>query len=209
MHQHTKNISYTGKTLSEASKAMVMIHGRGASAESILGLAEELEVKNFALLAPQATQNTWYPYSFMAAKTQNEPGLSSALSMLGELLEEVKAAGIKTENIYFVGFSQGACLAAEFTARNAERYGGVFILSGGLIGDSLEKNLYQGDFKGTPILLGCSDVDAHVPLARVQESTAMFKAMGANVTERIYPNAPHTVFEDEIRLMNEILLMNS
>lgn len=208
MPQHTKNIQKAGKALSEASKAMIMIHGRGASAASILELANELKVQDFALLAPRATEHTWYPYSFMAPKTQNEPGLSSALKILGELVAEVKAAGIAEENIYFVGFSQGACLTAEFVARNATRYGGVFILSGGLIGDSLEKDLYQGNFENTPILLGCSDVDGHVPLVRVQESTKVFQEMGAEVTERIYPNGPHTVYEDEINIINQVLSKN-
>jgi len=208
MPQHTKNIKKGGKALSEASKAMIMIHGRGASADSILELAEELTVQDFTLLAPQATEHTWYPYSFMAPKAQNEPGLSSALKILEELITEIKEAGIKDENIYFLGFSQGACLTAEFVARNATKYGGVFILSGGLIGDSLETAFYQGNFAGTSVFLGCSDVDAHIPLSRVQESVSVFKDMGAEVTERIYPNASHTVFEDEINIMNQILSKN-
>lgn len=205
MHQHTKNIVAAGKPLAEAQKAMIMIHGRGANAQSILGLSNEIKVEDFALLAPQAAQNTWYPFSFMAPVAQNEPGFSTALDVLDALLADVKAAGISSENIYFVGFSQGACLTAEFVARNADKYGGVFILSGGVIGETLDKSNYKGDFQGTPILLGCSDVDAHVPLSRVQESTQLFKEMGAETTERIYPNAPHTIFEDEIQIMNEIL----
>ncbi len=205
MHKHEKNIIHKGTPLAQAQKAMIMVHGRGASAKSMLTLAEELKVNDFALLAPQATQNTWYPYSFLAPKSQNEPELSSALSILGDLLADIKAAGITSENIYFVGFSQGACLTAEFVAQNAEKYGGIFILSGGLIGDVLDKTLYKGDLQGTPVLLGCSDIDTHIPLARVQESKEIFTNLGATVTAQIYPNAPHTIFEEEIAFMNEVL----
>ncbi len=205
MPKHEKNIIHKGTPLAQAQKAMVMVHGRGASAPSILTLAAELKVDNFALLAPQVSQNTWYPYSFMAPKAHNEPGLSSALSILGELLADIKATGITSENIYFVGFSQGACLTAEFVAQNADKYGGVFILSGGLIGDTLDLTLYKGDLQGTPVLLGCSDIDPHIPLARVQESEEILIKLGGAVTKQIYPNAPHTVFEEEIAFINQVL----
>ncbi len=205
MPKHEKNIIHKGTPLAQAQKAMIMVHGRGASAPSILTLAAELKVDNFALLAPQASQNTWYPYSFLAPKPQNEPGLSSALRILGELLADIKATGITSENIYFVGFSQGACLTAEFVAQNADKYGGVFILSGGLIGDTLDLTLYKGDLQGTPVLLGCSDIDPHIPLARVQESEEIFIKLGGAVTKQIYPNAPHTVFEEEIAFINQVL----
>lgn len=205
MHRHQKNIHYAGKPLLEASRAMIMVHGRGATAPSILGLAQELAVSDMALLAPQASMNTWYPQSFLAPIPNNEPGLSTGLAVIGQAVAEVREAGIALENIFFLGFSQGACLSSEYVARHAQKYGGVFILSGGVIGPRLEKERYAGDFAGTPILLGCSDVDAHVPLLRVQESTQLFRDMGADVTERIYPNAPHTIFEDEILLANQIL----
>lgn len=205
MHRHTKQVITKGKSLAEASHAMIMIHGRGASAASILQLSDHLEVNDFALLAPEANRSTWYPYSFMAPVAQNEPGLTTGLALIGEIVKDVVKAGIPTENLYFLGFSQGACLTSEYLARNAQRYGGAFIYSGGVIGEEIDRSNYQGDFKGTPILLGCSDKDAHVPLHRVQDSTKIFTEMGAKVTERIYPNAPHTVMEDEILLTNQIL----
>ena len=203
---HTiKNTVWAGVSLDQAKRVLIMTHGRGASAQSILSLAAELAVDDFALAAPQATGNTWYPYSFLAPEAQNEPGLSSGLAVLKELLDTVKAAGISSENVYFLGFSQGACLTSEFVARHAQPFGGVFILSGGVIGDSVKNERYMGNFAGTPIFLGCSDVDAHVPKDRVQDSSEVFRNLGATVTERIYPNAPHSIFQDEIDHINHIL----
>lgn len=203
---HTiKNTVWAGVPLAQAKRVLIMTHGRGASAQSILSLASELAVDGFALAAPQATGNTWYPYSFLAPEAQNEPGLSSGLAVLKELLDTVKAAGISSENVYFLGFSQGACLTSEFVARHAQPFGGVFILSGGIIGDSVKTERYTGNFAGTPIFLGCSDVDAHVPKDRVQDSSEVFRTLGATVTERIYPNAPHSIFQDEIDHINHIL----
>lgn len=203
---HTiKNTVWAGVPLDQAKRVLIMTHGRGASAQSILSLASELAVDGFALAAPQATGNTWYPYSFLAPEAQNEPGLSSGLAVLKELLDTVKAAGISSENVYFLGFSQGACLTSEFVARHAQPFGGVFILSGGVIGDSVKTERYTGNFAGTPIFLGCSDVDAHVPKDRVQDSSEVFRTLGATVTERIYPNAPHSIFQDEIDHINHIL----
>lgn len=205
MHQHSKVFKSAGTPLAEAKKAMILVHGRGANPDSILGLAQHLKVKDFALLAPEANQNTWYPYSFLAPVAQNEPGLSTGLELIGALVEDLLAAGLTKESIYFLGFSQGACLASEYLARNADRYGGGFIYSGGVIGEVVDRTNYSGDFGNTPILIGCSDVDAHVPLHRVKDSIQVFKDMGAEVTARIYPNAPHTIFEDEIRHTNDIL----
>jgi phospholipase/carboxylesterase len=203
---HTiKNTVWAGVPLDQAKRVLIMTHGRGASAQSILSLAAELAVDGFALAAPQATGNTWYPYSFLAPEAQNEPGLSSGLAVLKELLDTVKAAGILSENVYFLGFSQGACLTSEFVARHAQPFGGVFILSGGVIGDTVKTERYTGDFAETPIFLGCSDVDAHVPKDRVQDSSEVFRTLGATVTERIYPNAPHSIFQDEIDHINHIL----
>ncbi len=184
---------------------MIMLHGRGASAASILDLSKHLKVENFAFLAPEATQHTWYPRSFMAPVEENEPSLSSALEVLESMVQDIKSQGFQRKQIYFLGFSQGACLASEYVARHAQRYGGVFVLSGGLIGADLDKSKYPGDFQGTPFLLGCSNVDAHVPLTRVRESTQILRAMGAEVEERIYPNAPHSILEDEIEYIHEIL----
>jgi phospholipase/carboxylesterase len=203
---HTiKNTVWAGVPLDQAKRVLIMTHGRGASAQSILSLAAELAIDGFALAAPQATGNTWYPYSFLAPEAQNEPGLSSGLAVLKELLDTVKAAGILSKNVYFLGFSQGACLTSEFVARHAQPFGGVFILSGGVIGDTVKTERYTGDFAETPIFLGCSDVDAHVPKDRVQDSSEVFRTLGATVTERIYPNAPHSIFQDEIDHINHIL----
>lgn len=204
MH-NINNTVWAGQPLSQAKRVLIMTHGRGASAQSILSLAAELNVENTALVAPQATGNTWYPYSFLAPENQNEPGLSAGLQVLSQLVEDIKRQGFDSRQIYLLGFSQGACLTAEFAARNAQPWGGVFILSGGVIGDSIKTERYSGDFEGMPIFLGCSDVDSHVPLHRVQDSTEVFKNLGANVTERIYPNAPHSVFQDEINHINQVL----
>lgn len=205
MHTHKKDISYQGQPLAQASKAIIMIHGRGANPDSILGLASYLKLDDFALIAPAATQRTWYPFSFMAPVAQNEPSLSSALELIDAAVQEALAAGIQTKNIYFLGFSQGACLASEYVARNAQRFGGLFVYSGGLIGVELNKENYQGDFQGMPVIIGCSDRDAHIPLQRVKDSTALLQEMGAQVTERIFPNGGHTIFEEEIELTNEVL----
>jgi phospholipase/carboxylesterase len=204
-HQRT-NTLIAGKDLSEATSAMILIHGRGATASSIMPLTYELGVpEQMALLAPEATANSWYPYSFMAPVEANQPNLDSALSLINELVEEVISMGISSENIYFLGFSQGACLTAEYIARNAKKYGGAFIYSGGLIGEKLDLAKYHNSFAGTPIVIGCSDIDAHIPLKRVQETSAQLREMGAVVDEQIYPNAPHTVFADEISRSKAIL----
>lgn len=205
MHRHHKQIATSGKPLAEAEKAMIMIHGRGATASGILGLSNELQVDGFALLAPQASQHTWYPYSFMAPVASNEPGLSSGLDVISQIVKDILEAGIEAPNIYFLGFSQGACLTSEFLARNADQYGGAFIYSGGVIGEEIDRSNYRGDFGGMPVFIGCSDVDAHVPLHRVQDTTQILAEMGANVTERIYPNGPHTVLPDEIEITNQML----
>lgn len=204
---HTKKIISAGKPLIEAEKALIMIHGRGADAQDILSLADYLNVKDYALLAPQATNHTWYPYSFMAPTQQNEPWLSSALAVLQQVLEEVAAAGIAAEDTFFLGFSQGACLTLEFTARNAQRFGGVVAFSGGLIGQELNVASYKNDFQQTPIFLGCSDIDPHIPLARVQESGEVLKNKNAAVTMKIYPKMGHTVSEEEIQLVNTTIFL--
>jgi phospholipase/carboxylesterase len=202
---HTKNLVWSGKKPEEASKALIMIHGRGASAEDILTLSEHLNVTDFALLAPQATNHTWYPYSFMAPPAENEPWLSSALTVLKETVDEVIAKGINTGNIYFLGFSQGACLTLEFVTRNATRYGGVIAFTGGLIGDKLYPENYKGDFGGTSIFIGTSDPDPHVPVERVNDSATLLEKMNATVTKKIYMNMGHTINQDEIRAVNEII----
>ena len=199
---HQKKIVYGGKKLSEVKKALIMIHGRGATAEDILGLAKELHVGEFALLAPQATNYAWYPYSFMAPVKQNEPWLTSALDFIGEVVEDIHDAGISHDQIYFVGFSQGACLTLEYVTRNAQRWGGVAAFTGGLIGDKIYIENYTGDFEGTPIFMGSSDPDPHVPVDRVQTSYEILKSMNAMVTKKIYLNMGHTISMDEIAAAN-------
>ena len=182
-----------------AEKVLILLHGRGGSAEDIISLADQLPVKNFELLAPQAAAHSWYPYSFLAPVAQNEPWLSSALGVLKRLVSDTIAMGIKHENIYFTGFSQGACLMLEFLARNGERYGGAAAFTGGLIGDQIYPLHYNGDFKGTPIFIGTSDPDPHVPVARVRETAALLVRMNADVLEKVYPGMGHTITGDELR----------
>lgn len=205
---HTKNIITAGKEISKANKALILLHGRGGNARDILSLANNLNTHEFALFAPQATNNTWYPYSFLAPTAQNEPWLSSALEILSELLEEVKSNGIPQENIYFGGFSQGACLVAEFVTRNAARYGGVAIFTGGLIGESISASNYKGDFKGTPVFIGSGNPDAHVPVERIRETQEIMDKMNARVSVKIYDNRPHTISQDEIDNANELVFGN-
>lgn len=202
---HQKHVLVKGKKLGEAEKVLIMIHGRGANAEDILSLAAYLNVKDYTLLAPQATGNTWYPYSFLAPPTNNEPWLSSAIDVVGQILEDVSKSGISSSNTYFLGFSQGACLTLEFVTRNAQRYGGVVAFTGGLIGDRIYEHNYAGDFQSTPVFIGSSDPDPHIPVARVHESTAILTKLNANVTEKIYPEMGHTVSENEIVTVNNTI----
>lgn len=202
---HQKNIVTAGVPLSQAKKALIMIHGRGAGAQDIISLATYLNVGDYALLAPQASGHTWYPYSFMAPVAQNEPGLSSAISVLESIVADVIAAGIQASNIYFLGFSQGACLTLEYVTRHAQQYGGVVAFTGGLIGASLEMSNYKGDFAGTPVFIGSSDPDMHVPVTRVRESETIMKTMGADITVKVYPGMGHTVSQDEVETANALV----
>jgi len=202
-----ENTVFQGKPLSEAQKVIILTHGRGASAQSILPLAQELDLQDFAIIAPNATQGTWYPYGFMAPTDQNEPYLSSALAVLAGLRDQVLAAGFDTRQLYFAGFSQGACLTSEFIARHADAYGGAFIFTGGLIGEKLDPTRYQGNFEGTPIFIGSADPDFHVPVERVYATSNIFRSLGAQVTEKIYPGIGHTIIPDEILEANRILAL--
>ena len=194
-----------GEPLDKAKAAMIMVHGRGASAEDILSLTPELNQPGFAYLAPQAAGYAWYPNSFLAPIASNEPGLSSGLAVIASLLEKLAEAGIPPERTIILGFSQGACLSLEFAARNARRYGGLAGLSGGLIGPDGTPRDYPGSLDGTPVFLGCSDVDPHVPKKRVELSAEVLQRLGGNVTTRLYPRMGHTVNRDEIRQVQDIM----
>ena len=202
---HKKNIQIAGKSIEEAEKALIMVHGRGGDARDILGLASHLNVSEFALLAPEATNNTWYPYSFLAKPEQNEPWLSSALALLKDTVDEATNEGIKAENIYFLGFSQGACLTLEFVTRKAQKFGGVVAFTGGLIGDEVNTKNYSGNFNGTPIFIGTGNPDPHVPLERVNESVRILEKMNAKVSLKVYDGRPHTISQDEIEEANSLI----
>lgn len=189
----------------KARLAAILLHGRGASAEDILGIAPEFSPTDVAYLAPQAAGSTWYPLSFLAPIAQNEPWLGSALQVVEGLVENLGQQGIPAERIAIMGFSQGACLTLEFAARHARRYAAVVAFTGGLIGPPGTARDYTGDFAGTPVFIGSSDVDPHVPLERVRESTAVFRRMGAIVDERIYPGTGHTIRADELQAANALL----
>jgi phospholipase/carboxylesterase len=206
---HKRNIVEAGLKIEEATKVMIMMHGRGGDARGMLSLNEYLNLKDFALLAPQAINNTWYPYSFMASVSANEPWLSSAISTVHALINEVMEKGIASENIYLLGFSQGACLTLESAARKAQRYGGIIALTGGLIGESIDTSNYEGNFMGTPIAISSGDPDPHIPVSRVHDSTRILKGLGAEVTEMIYPGKQHTIIEDEINWINKNILATS
>lgn len=205
--QHTlEHTIYNGASVEKAEKIIILIHGRGADAENIMSLSLEFRPDGRSCyIAPQATNNAWYPYSFLEPTDKNEPWLSSALQMLDELIQQLLDQGKTRKQIVIAGFSQGACLATEFASRNAARYGGVIAFSGGVIGDVIEPSRYSGDFAGTPVFLGCSDVDMHIPESRVRETARLMEEMGARVQTQIYPNMPHTINQDEILKAQAIL----
>lgn len=194
-----------GVPLNDAKKALIMIHGRGAGAHDILSISKYLNVNDFALVAPQAENRTWYPLSFLVPINENEPSFSKSLEAIHNVVVAIQQNGIEKENIYFLGFSQGACLALEFTARNAAKYGGIVAFTGGLIGDKVYEDHYKGNFENTPVFIGTSDPDFHVPVERVHETEALLKKMGAAVTKKIYDNMGHTISQDEIDVVNEII----
>jgi phospholipase/carboxylesterase len=201
----TSNVIRAGAPLGAARAAMILVHGRGASAEGMLGLADAFGADDIAYVAPRARSGSWYPYSFMAPIAQNEPHLSSALKTISDVVEDLERQGMPAEKIVIAGFSQGACLALEFAARNARRFGGVAALSGGLIGPEGMPRDYAGSLADTPVFLGCSDVDFHIPLTRVNESTEVLSKLGGKVTEIIYPGMGHTIVKDEVEHVKTIL----
>ena len=198
-----------GRPLDEAAAAMVLLHGRGGTAQDILTLADAIGRSDFAYLAPQAFGDTWYPYGFMQPIGRNEPWLSSALSFVDRVVRSVSDAGLATDRLMLVGFSQGACLTLEYVARHPRRYGGVAALTGGLIGPDGTPRDYAGSLEGTPVFIGSADPDPHIPVQRVHESAAVLESMGGLVTTRIYPGMGHTVSDDELvevrRLMDAVL----
>ena len=205
-------VRVAGEPIGIARAAMLMVHGRGARADDILTLTDQLAQEGFAYFAPQAAGNTWYPNRFLVPLAENEPWLSSALAFVGEVFTEIVKAGIPAERVMLLGFSQGACLTLEYAARNAIHYGGIVGLSGALIGPDDTPRDYQGSLAGTPVFLGCSDTDFHVPKERVDQTTEILKKLGGEVTERLYPNLDHSVNQDEIdfvRGMMQSLLTDS
>jgi predicted esterase len=204
-HVHADGrIARAGELTEDADHAVILVHGRGATPESILALADELPGDlGFTFVAPGASESTahprsWYPHSFLAPVEANEPGLSSGLARIAETVARLEASGIEPRHTILLGFSQGACLVTEFSARNPRRWGGVAALTGGLIGERVASTQARGDLEGTPVLLGCSDRDPHVPLWRVRESERVLRRMGADVDLRVYPGMPHTVIADEL-----------
>lgn len=198
-------VRWSGVPLERARAGAILIHGRGADARDILGIAAEVDPGEVAFAAPEASDNTWYPYSFLAPIEQNEPGISSGLRVINSLLELFEAAAIPPEKVLLLGFSQGACLALEYCARHARRFGGIAGLSGGVIGPPGTPRDYAGAFDGTPVFLGCSDTDPHIPKVRVEETAEVFKRMGARVTMRLYPRMGHVVNTDELSVVRDML----
>ncbi len=198
-------IRVSGEPLDRSRAALLMVHGRGAQAEDILSLTGQLNLPEFAYLAPQAAGNPWYPDRFLAPLDQNQPWLSSALAILGDVLTRISDAGIPPERTMLLGFSQGACLVLEFAARNARRYGGIVGLSGALIGPDDAPRDYPGSLAGTPVFLGCSDVDFHVPKARVQQAAEVLQRLGGAVTMQLYPNMDHSVNQDELDFVRSMM----
>jgi len=203
MAGHTKNIITGGASLKEAEKVLIMLHGRGANAEDIMSISDYLNLQNTHIIAPQATNNAWYPYSFLAPRRQNEPWLSSALRVLKEILSNVITAGFKSQQVFILGFSQGACLTLDFATGNAQPFGGVVAFTGGLIGDILKEENYTGNFQKTKVFIGNSDKDPHVPMARSEESKRIMERLGVEVTLKIYLGMLHTINEDELNWVNQ------
>jgi predicted esterase len=204
-HQTEKLIT-GGADPKNAKAAMVMIHGRGATAESILSLANDIEHRNMiTFYAPQAADNTWYPHPFLQPSVMNQPGLDSGLQRIFDVISEIEAKGIKKEDIFLLGFSQGACLASEFLARHPEKYAGLIVLSGGVIGDEVIMDNYEGDLEETPVFIGCSTADPHIPKDRLEDTEKLFKKLNADVTLTRYSGLGHTINEDEINEINKIL----
>jgi phospholipase/carboxylesterase len=203
MSKNMPELRRKGLPLDQAKKAIILIHGRGSTAESILSLVPHLNLTDYAIFAPQANGNTWYPFGFMASDKGNLVALESSLRQIGAIIDELIEAGLPPEHIYFLGFSQGACLSLEFAARHARKWGGVVAFTGGLIGEQLKPEHYSGDFEGTPVFIGSSDRDFHVPAKRIQESASLLREMGAQVTLKLFDDPDHTIRTEEINWVNQ------
>jgi len=197
----------TGLSLEDSKKAIILLHGRGASAESIISLTSYLDLADFSVFAPQAAQRTWYPYGFMASDEGNLSALNSSLQQVSLQFQFLIENGKAPEQIYVMGFSQGACLSLEFTARNAQKFGGVVAFTGGLIGERLEEEKYKGDFQGTPILLSSSAHDMHVPAQRIHDSAQLLQKMGAEVSLSLFEDELHTIRPEELTWVNQQLFL--
>ena len=213
MHSHSSDdgphqgqpLVTAGTDLADAEAAMCLVHGRGATAQSIVTMAETFHRPGVALLAPQAANGTWYPRSFLERVELNEPGRTSGLQAVEDAIVEATDAGVPLEKILLLGFSQGGCLASEYVARNPRRYGGAVAFSGGLIGQEVDPDEFEGDLEGSPYFVGCSDSDPHIPLERVHETADVFQDLDADVTERTYENMAHTVNDDELEFATRLL----
>jgi predicted esterase len=194
-----------GPHAADARLAVIAVHGRAATAEDILSVAQELHLDDVLYLAPQAAGNSWYPYSFLSPIEQNEPALTSALARIASLIDTLGHDGLPATRVALLGFSQGACLSLEYAARHAQRYAAVVGLSGGLIGPIGHPRDYAGSLDGTPVFLGCSDIDPHIPVARVHESAQVFARLHARVDERVYPGMGHSVNLDELETVRQLL----
>jgi phospholipase/carboxylesterase len=195
----------SGASIETANAALIMLHGRGGNAKGITSLADELNTDGMALYAPEAPENSWYPYSFMAPDINNFAALENSLMIIDQLVGNIIANGIPANNLYFLGFSQGACLALEYIARNARRYGGAVALTGGLIGEHLVPSRYEGNFDKTPILITTGDSDPHVPLSRVEESVDILDNLNSHMALEIYPGRQHTILKEELALANQFI----
>ena len=205
----TQPVLHAGPQIADARLVAIMIHGRGAGAEDIMGLAREFASRDVAYLAPQAAGRTWYPYSFLTPMEQNEPHLTSALRLIETLVARLHEQRVPSGRIALMGFSQGACLSLEFAARHAQRFALIAGFSGGVIGPPGTPRNYPGSFDGTPVFLGCSDVDPHIPVERVHETAEVFARMGARVDKRIYPQMAHTIVKEEIEVVDALLTSTS
>lgn len=198
-------VLHQGPLVTKASKALILLHGRGGTAKSILGLANRLCDDAFYIAAPQATNNTWYPHSFMEEERANEPYLSLSIKGIKDLIDQT-ARHIPNDQIYIIGFSQGACLALEVSTRFAARYGGIVAFTGGLIGSHINEDKYHGDFEETKVFISNGDQDPHIPLIRSKESKELMEKMNAHVILKVYGNRPHTIIEDEITFVKSNIL---